>query len=119
MIRRIALYATVALLFSTLVFALPGSKQYEAVWTANTEADLEGYYLYWRDNSGSFNDTDKVDCGLNTSQLLTGIVPNKTVLAITAYDTSGNESEFSAELPFDQDSQAPNSPSGFLLQRVP
>lgn len=119
MIKRVALYTAVALMFSTLVFALPGSKQFQAVWTANTEADLAGYFLYWRDPSGAFNDTDKVDCGLNTSQLLTGEVPNKTVLALTAYDTSGNESEFSSELPFDQDSQAPNSPNGFAIQRVP
>jgi hypothetical protein len=118
MIKRIALYTSVALLFSTLVFALPGSKQYEAAWEANTEADLAGYYLYWRDTSGAFNDTDRVDCGLNTTQLLTGVVPNKTVLALTAYDTSDNESEFSEELPFDQDSQAPNGPSGFQLRKV-
>lgn len=118
MIKRIALYTVAVVLFSTLVFALPGPKQYEAAWIANTEADLAGYYLYWRDPSGTFNDTDKVDCGLSTTQLLTGVVPNKTVLALTAYDTSENESEFSEELPFDQDSQAPGTPSGFKTQKV-
>jgi len=118
MIRRITLYTAGILLFSTLVFALPGSKQWEAVWDANNEADLAGYYLYWRDPGGAFIDADKVDCGTATNQLLTGIVPNKTELALTAYDSSGNESEFSNVVPFDQDSQAPSSPSGFSIQKV-
>lgn len=116
--KKIITISLLAFLYGSLVFALPGSKQYSAVWTANTEQDLAGYYLYWRTSNGAFNNTNKVDCGLSTSQLLTGVVPNKTILALTAYDSSGNESEFSSEVPFDQDDQAPNPPSGLSVQQV-
>lgn len=116
--KRIALISFIVFLYGSLVFALPGSKEYEAYWNANTESDLAGYYLYWRTSSGSFNDTNRVDCGLDTSILLTGNVPNKTILALTAYDDSGNESDFSAEVPFDQDGQAPSSPSGLGVRQA-
>jgi len=117
--KRIALYTAVALMFSSLVFALPGPKQWVAVWNDNTEADKAGYFIYWRTPGDSFVEANKVDCGDTTTQLLTGIVPNKTELALTCYDTSGNESDFSEVIPFDKDSQAPSSPSGFGIQQAP
>ena len=117
--KKLALLFIFVFAFSTSIFALPGTKQYEAVWTANVEPDLSGYYLYWRDPGGTFTDANKVDCGLSTSQLLTGVVPNKTELALTAYDTSDNESGFSDIVPFDQDDQAPGSPSGLQIQSLP
>ena len=100
--------------------ALPGVKQVQATWTANTETDLNGYYLYWRTASGSFSDANRIQCAKTaTSQLLTGLVPNNTIIALTAFDTSGNESAFSATVPFAVDGTAPSSPSGLAVVPIP
>jgi len=100
--------------------ALPGLKEYQCTWTANTETDLAGYYLYWRTASGSFSDTNRVQCAKTvTSQKLTGVVPTNTILALTAYDTAGNESAFSATVPFAADGSAPGSPAGLAVVPIP
>ena len=106
----------IILLYAPLVFGLPHTNTYKAVWDANTEADLAGYYLYWRTNSGEFNDADRVDCQLNTEYNLSGI-SNDTlvVLAVTAYDTSGNEGGFSSEVPFNKDGIAPAAVGGLQI----
>jgi len=103
---RKLLITLIILLYAPLVFGLPGGKQWKAIWNANTEADLAGYYLYWKVPSGEFTNADRIDCGINTEQSL-GSVPSNTILAVTAYDTSGNEGGFSSEVPFDKDSISP------------
>lgn len=115
---KIRLFLVILFLASISVsYALPGTKQYQAVWNANTESDLAGYYLYHKAVSEEFGDDRRIDCGLETQTLLTGIVPNQSQIALTAYDTSGNESDMSAILFFDLDSSAPGAPAG--LQIVP
>ena len=104
--KRFILATLIVLLYTPIVFGLPGVKQWKAVWNANTESDLAGYFLYWKVLGGEFTDTDRIDCGINTEYSLGG-VPNNTILAVTAYDTSGNEGGFSSEVPFDQDSTSP------------
>ncbi|HOI08654.1 MAG TPA: hypothetical protein PK213_16140 [Deltaproteobacteria bacterium] len=66
-------------------------------WNANTEPDIAGYKLYGGTSSGTY--TYVVDTGLNTSR----DVPNLSngahyYFAVTAYDTSGNESGYSQEV---------------------
>lgn len=100
--------------------AMPGLKQWQLQWTANTEADLDGYYLYWRTATGAFNDTNRLRCAKTaTSQLLTGVVPNNTILALTAIDVSLNESDFSTTVPFAKDGTACSSPGGVAVVPVP
>jgi hypothetical protein len=101
------------LIIPVLVFALPGVSPKKAVWEANTEPDLAGYYLYWGDAATNFNDTDRVDVGNVTEYSLDGIPDG--VIVITAYDVSGNESEISNIVPLD------NTPptAGSTLQIVP
>jgi hypothetical protein len=100
--------------------ALPGVKTWMAAWNANTETDLNGYYLYWRTTTGTFSDTNKVMCAKTaTTQVLTGIVPNNCILALTAFDVAGNESAFSTEVPFVKDGTAPSSPAGLAVVPVP
>ena len=100
--------------------ALPGLKTWQATWTANTETDLNGYYLYWRTATGSFSDANRIQCAKSaTTQLLTGVVPSNTILALTAFDTAGNESAFSATVPFVADGTAPSSPAGLGVIAAP
>ncbi len=65
-------------------------------WNANTESDLAGYYLYYGSQSGTY--TTKTDVGKVTSYELGAQSGTTYYLAITAYDTSGNESGYSSEV---------------------
>lgn len=87
---------------------MPGVSQKKAVWEANTETDVAGYYLYWGPTVSNFNDNDRVDVGNVTEYNLDETIPGPKI-AITCYDTSGNESEFSNEVNLDNTSPSPNS----------
>lgn len=61
-------------------------------WDANTEADLAGYKLYYSTDR-TFPDPG-IDVGLVTTYTVDGLERGKTYyFAVTAYNTSGNESE--------------------------
>ena len=65
-------------------------------WDNNTEPDLAGYIVYYGTSSRSY--MEYFDAGLTTSVDvvdLTAATPY--FFAVTAYDTSGNESSFSSE----------------------
>lgn len=66
-------------------------------WNANTESDLAGYKIYSRTQSGTYG--TPADIGKNTSCQFNDVQTGTTYcFAISAYDTSGNESEKSAEV---------------------
>ena len=108
-------------LFSINVSALgPKIDKSVAIWTQNTEIDLAGYYLYWRTPNGSFGDTNRIQV-LPTAKAGTHTTPSfdlatlnlasgNYIIAVTAYDTAGNESGISTEAPFD--ASVPGIPTG-------
>jgi len=66
-------------------------------WDANTEDDLAGYKVYYGNSSGNYG--EPIDIGNVTEYELQGL--NEGVIyyiALTAYDTSNNESEKSDEV---------------------
>ncbi len=66
-------------------------------WDANTESDLSGYNIYYGTNSGSYDDV--VNVGNNISWFVNNLTVNVIYyFVVTAYDFSGNESEFSDEV---------------------
>ncbi len=67
-------------------------------WDANTEADLSGYKVYFGTSPGSYG--APIDVGKNTSYTVQDLaMANGTYyFAVTAYDTSSNESGFSNEV---------------------
>lgn len=83
----------------------PSVSKSTAAWDANTEADLAGYYLYWRTPTGAFSDTNRRPVGPNptpTFSLTTlGLSPGTYVIAVSAYDLEGNESGMSNEVTWD------------------
>jgi hypothetical protein len=66
------------------------------MWNANTESDLAGYKLYYGTSSRTYGFS--IDVGNQISDVLSGLQDGQLYyFAVTAYDTSGNESGFSAE----------------------
>ena len=66
-------------------------------WDANTEPDLEGYILYLR-AVGETSFSPIAMLPPSTSYTIAGLAPGINILKITAFDSSGNESDFSNEV---------------------
>ena len=83
-------------------------------WDANQESDLAGYLLHYGASPGAYEGTQ--DTGATTSYDLPGL-PNEGMLcvAVSAYDTSGNESPLSQEVCATYDHQAPAAPTGLTV----
>jgi hypothetical protein len=66
------------------------------MWDANHEHDLAGYRIYYGNSSRSYNEV--VHVGLDTIYTFCDLKSGKTYyFAVTAYDTVGNESNYSNE----------------------
>lgn len=66
-------------------------------WNSNTESDLSGYKVYYGTSSSSYTSIN--DLGNSNVAIIQNL--NRGVqyhFAVTAYDSSGNESDFSEEL---------------------
>jgi hypothetical protein len=103
-----------------LALFLPAVAQAGALdvsWDANTEADLAGYKLYYGTVPGSYG--APLTLGKVTAHQLTGLKDNTVYyIALTAYDTSGNESAYSVEISADTGDQlAPGPPQGIKARR--
>ncbi|MEN6446896.1 MAG: fibronectin type III domain-containing protein [Syntrophaceae bacterium] len=80
-------------------------------WLSNSESDLAGYRVYY--GSTSRNYQWYIDAGRTTSTQINNLVNGVTYyFALTAYDTSGNESAFSQEIPAAIPAQGSGSGSG-------
>ena len=94
------LFIIVAL--TVLLCLLPGHVYSEEVflsWGQNQESDLSGYRIYYGNASGSHS--VKIEVGKTRNYTLTHLESGKTYyFSATAFDTSGNESEFSEEISF-------------------
>jgi len=112
-------------LFTILaILAIAGIAQAATVqvtWNPNTEPDLSGYKLYHGTASGQYG--EPVDVGNVTGHVME-ITPQHGAtyyFALTAYDTSGNESGYSDEAScFVPDGRAPEKPTGLraIIQAI-
>ncbi len=85
-------------LMNLLIFAGSISAQNMMItWDANPEADLSGYKVYYGPASRSYDTAVDVGSSLEFSFDNIG-GPEELYVAVTAYDTAGNESDFSEEL---------------------
>jgi hypothetical protein len=84
--------AGIVLLFPALI--LGGSAVVS--WQANTESDLGGYQIYYGTSSNFYSVT--LDVGKVTQYTVNNLLAGSTYyFAVTAYDTTGNESVYSQE----------------------
>jgi hypothetical protein len=87
-------------------FALAGSATLQ--WNANSETDLAGYRIYYGTSARTGTDpktctlcgyATKVDVGKVTTYTVSNLTNNTTYyFSVSAYDTSNNESAFSAQV---------------------
>ena len=115
--RKIGAFVAV-ILFGFAVFCNAATVQ--VTWLENSEQDLAGYKVYYGTQSGEYSEAINTT---DTSQLLT-LTPDigaTYYFAVTAYDTSGNESDYSEEVSlFVGDGTAPGKVQGVkaIIQAV-
>jgi fibronectin type 3 domain-containing protein len=87
--------------------------QIALTWDPNEETDLGGYKIYMGTSSGVYDNT--IDVENVNKYVVNGLVSGITYyLALTAYDTSFNESDYSTEVSaVAKDKTAPKLPTGF------
>jgi len=116
MINKIMLIVIIMLL-PAIAFAAT----VQVTWNPNTEPDLAGYRLYVGEASGQYG--EPVDVGNVTGHVME-ITPQHGAtyyFALTAYDTSGNESGYSDEATcFISDGVKPEKPTGLraIIQAI-
>lgn len=72
----------------------------DLAWNPNTESDLAGYKVYYGPTTGNYDNVNDVgDVGSETTYTIKDLVEGQTYyIAVTAYDTSNNESGYSVEV---------------------
>lgn len=114
--KRILFFVLMIILVTSLAIARPYNIIFK--WDANTESDLAGYRLYQSEISKNYTNkvadvsSDIMTCTINTN------ITTKQYFALTAYDTSNNESNYSDEVFFLPDLIPPNAPLNFQIQNV-
>lgn len=110
----------ILVLFLALIFMIPSlvfGLSIRVTWNPNTESDLAGYKVYYGTQSGVYG--NPVDVGNVTTWNLDNVAEKTTYyFALTAYDTSGNESLKSEEASVTTPDQTPpNAPN--IIEVVP
>lgn len=111
---------TIVILY--FVDAFGQANNIQAQWDPNSEPDLAGYRIYWSQEQGSYGQAFDIPLvnykpTPEWNNILTGwLQPGRWYFVATAYDTSGNESEFSDEAFVDVPDVAPGQPKTMTWQ---
>lgn len=101
-------------LFLACMPALGSAASVLVSWNANTEDDLAGYKIYYGTASRSYG--AGLDVGNVTSYQFNDVTLGRTYyVAVTAYDTSNNESGYSQEASITTSSADVTPPTGTIL----
>jgi len=83
----------IILLYTTICFG----GEITLAWDANSESNIKGYKIYYGPASHTYN--KNIDTGKVTTYTVNNIPSGeKLYYAVTAYDTSNNESDYSNEV---------------------
>lgn len=86
-------------------------------WNTNTEKDLAGYKIYFGKKSRLYENT--VTVNTDTSHIIDNyrfLEGAKYYFAVTAFDSSGNESGFSEEVSVTIPNSPPNKPTNVKVE---
>ena len=116
--KNIAYIIVVAMLLCLTVTPARGASPTTLNWTAPTTnsdgtplTDLAGYKIYCGIKAGTYASPKNVGNVLTYPLSSLGLTQGVNYCAVTAYDTSGNESVKSNEVSFTFDNVAPAAPS--------
>ncbi|MEW6442360.1 MAG: fibronectin type III domain-containing protein [bacterium] len=85
-------------------------------WNANAESDVAGYKLHYGTSSRAYSQEISI-AGKSVTSYTATLNPNTYYFALTAVDTSGNESGYSNEVSAQVSGTAPGKPgTPFLVQ---
>jgi hypothetical protein len=108
---------TIGLLFSMCCSSYAEVKGYTLTWDANSEPDLAGYKVYISTESGNY-ETPAAVLGLVTNYQSELNVPDDAesdfYWVVTAFDTSGLESDYSNEVTKHFDTRVAPAPPAHL-----
>ena len=98
--------------------------EFQAQWTYGGEADVEGFRLYWSEESGTYVLGYQMPLAdyLPPPAYMTipiALPPGEYVFVVTAYDDSGNESDNSNEAALHVQDVVKPSPCQGLKMRLP
>ena len=100
--RLTAIVSAIVVMVALLVGVCAGqaaAAQVTLAWDANTEPDVSGYNLYLGTSSGAYG--APINVGNVNTFTVTGLADGKAYFFVmTAYDTFGNESGYSNEVPY-------------------
>jgi hypothetical protein len=92
--EKLGLVVVVASLLACCV--AKGTSSVDLQWNPNTDPSVTGYNVYYGDASRTY--TNVISVGNTTNTSLGGLLEGKTYFfAVTAYDDSGDESDYSDE----------------------
>ncbi len=112
----------------TNVTAVAGQSRVWVSWSTNLETDLASYRVYYRagSNGPPFDGTASVEGSASpvattaTNLLLRGLsLGNTYYIAMTAVDTSGNESPYSSSVQVTTTQQSPSAPTAVAVRFEP
>ncbi|MGB9700611.1 MAG: InlB B-repeat-containing protein [Thermodesulfobacteriota bacterium] len=80
-----------------LFLSIASAAQIKIAWDPNTESDLAGYKVYYGTSSGNYG--TPINVGNVTTYTISDLTAGQTYyIAVTAYDTYNNESDYSNEV---------------------
>ena len=104
------------LLFSFLTVSSAFAGSITIGWNANTESDLAGYRVHIGSVSGDYS--SNIDVKNVTEHKIENLVPGFYYIALTAYDTSNLESDYSNEVFGDVGNFPPAPPTGCMIIEI-
>jgi len=90
------LYTIPVLLFLLCSFTQAMAEDVSLAWDPSISSNIAGYKIYFGNSSGSYG--APVSIGNQTAYTITGLTSGTYYFAVTAFDTDGNESDFSNEV---------------------
>lgn len=96
-VMRRGLFLIALLCFLSILGCEEQTYYLDLAWDANQEPDLAGYKVYYGTSSREY--INFIDVGKETTYRLDNLLEDvRYFVAVTAYDMSGNESDFSEEV---------------------